>query len=110
MTNEEIIRGLDSSALKDRGINAIEALFALINEKNKYIAELEAALVDKKQGKKYWSEAGLMKAKQVAEYLGFTYARVYELGKTGKLKMKRDDRTLIFFKDDVIAFRQSLEK
>ena len=85
MTKEEnIFANLDSEALKTRGINAIEALVEQLKAKDKYIKELEEALVDKEDGDIYWSPSGLMTAKQAS-------------------------KSLIFFKDDILKYKQDLE-
>lgn len=110
MTKEEnIFVNLDSEALKTRGINAIEALVEQLKAKDKYIKELEDALSDKEAGEIYWSPSGLMTAKQVSKYLGYKYGRIVELGNSGVLKMKREGKSLIFFKDDILRYKQGLE-
>lgn len=110
MTKEEnIFVNLDSEALKTRGINAIEALVEQLKAKDKYIKELENALVDKEDGDIYWSPSGLMTAKQVSKYLGYKYSRIVELGNSGVLKMKREGKSLIFFKDNILKYKQDLE-
>lgn len=110
MTNEEkIFADLDTGLLKKQGINAIEALFAQLKAKDKYIKELEDALSDKEAGEIYWSPSGLMTAKQVSKYLGYKYGRIVELGNSGVLKMKREGKSLIFFKDDILRYKQGLE-
>ena len=101
MTKEEnIFANLDSEALKTRGINAIEALVEQLKEE---------ALVDKEDGDIYWSPSGLMTAKQASKYLGYKYSRIVELGNSGVLKMKREGKSLIFFKDDILKYKQDLE-
>lgn len=109
MDNEKIIAGLDSKDLKDKGVSAIEALFAQIRAKDKYIAELEAIISTKKKKEEYWSPAGLMEAQKVASYLGLSYGQVVEMGHTGKLKMQKEGKKLIFFKDDVLAYVRDLK-
>ena len=110
MTDEEkIFADLDSETLKKQGMNAFEAMYAQLKAKNKYIAELEAIIADKEDNEVYWSPAGLMQAKQVGKYLGLKYGQVVEMGHTGKLKMKREGKKLIFFKDDVLRYERELK-
>ena len=110
MTSEEkIFADLDSETLKKQGMNAFEAMYAQLKAKDKYIAELEAIIADKKDGEVYWSPAGFMQAKQVGKYLGLRYGQVVEMGHTGKLKMKREGKKLIFFKDDVLRYERELK-
>lgn len=47
-----------------------------------------------------------MQAKQVGKYLGLRYSQVVEMGHTGKLKMEREGKKLIFFKDDVLRYER----
>lgn len=111
MTNEEkIIAGLDCETLRKQGLNAFEALYAQLKAKDKYIAELEAIIADKEDDEVYWSPAGLMQAKQVSKYLGLRYGQVVEMGHTGRLRMKKDGKKLIFFKDDVLRYERDLKR
>lgn len=110
MTNEEILRDLDGEALKNRGVNAIEALFAKIQEQDKLIKELKAVIANKDEAEKLCSESGFMDAKQVSKFLGCKVHRAYELAYSNTLKSGLDGKRKVFFWDDVNAYKQKIER
>lgn len=110
MDNEKIIAGLDSKDLKDKGVSAIEALFAQIRAKDKRIAELEAIVSGKDDYSKYCSPAGISTAKQIEEFTGLKPSMVRELGYRGVFEEIREGKMVRYKFNSVLAFVQGKPK
>ncbi len=104
MDNEKIIAGLDSKDLKDKGVNAIEALFAQLKAKDKYIQELEAIISSKNKFSEYCSPAGISTAKQVEAFTGLKPSMIRELGYRGVFEEIREGKMVRYRFNSVLAF------
>lgn len=104
MDNEKIIAGLDSKDLKDKGVSAIEALFAQLEAKDKYIQELESIISNKNKFSEYCSPAGLSTAKQIEAFTGLKPSMVRELGYRGIFKEIREGKMVRYNFESVLAF------
>lgn len=111
MTNEEIIKGLDNEALKNQGITAFEAMYNKITTLEKKLRDYEILLAKFQKGEQepLYSECGWMRAWQVSKFLGYPIHRIYEMGYSKKLKTQKDGRSVIFFWDDVCAYKRRIE-
>lgn len=109
MLSEATVKNLSELAIKEQITAGVEAIFAQNIALKKENEELKAVIQSQTANKQYWSVCGWMTAKQVAEFLGCKIHRVYELGYSKKLKTGNDGSRKIFFKDNVIAFKQQIE-
>ena len=110
LDNEKIISGLDSKDLKDKGVNAIEALFAQLKSKDKYIQELESIISSKNKFAEYCSPAGISTAKQVEAFTGLKPSMVRELGYRGVFEEIREGKMVRYKFNSVLAFVQRKPK